>query len=186
MSFTWCNVKPSNDGIWKKVMVVTKVQYCRMSGHMKLIFMVPRNRVIKLTGNPLGNKQTCHLHAEKIRFFWEFSIWNAFYFISLKSRDQIYLIAIGFGTLFVSKVKIEYRCCTVLVHNLCSPCSFDFSSGEHLSPKIIWIWLKKVINSKTNALVLGIVACSSSNVSKCVTFFYAQYLVKCSVREVQN
>ena len=47
-------------------MVVTKVQYCRMSGHMKLVFMVPRYRVIKLTGNPLGNKQTNNLCLEYI------------------------------------------------------------------------------------------------------------------------
>ena len=39
-------------------MVVTKVQYPRCVGHMKLIFMVHRNRVTKLTVSPLGNKQT--------------------------------------------------------------------------------------------------------------------------------
>ena len=60
----------------------------------------------------------------------------------------IYLMARGFGRSFVSKVRIEYRCCTVLVQTLCSSWSLDFSSLEHLSPKLTSTWPKKTRKSK--------------------------------------
>ena len=60
----------------------------------------------------------------------------------------IYLMARGFGRSFVSKVRIEYRCCTVLVQTLCSSWSLDFSSLEHLSPKLTSKWPRKTRKSQ--------------------------------------
>ena len=73
---------------------------------------------------------------------------TSFYWDVYQLHNHIYLMARGFGISFVSKVRMEYRCCTVLVQTLCSSWSLDFSSLEHLSPKLTSKWPRKTKKSQ--------------------------------------